>query len=127
MEQGRRGRTQKNAESYAAVDGNIGIFTGSGNVNRLEGGNLKSESCKYLDNRNHTHGRNDAFNVDRRTNHGAGRGQRNIIDNFRRNSSGIAKKYRRNIPIFAGRNDQLLQRVAFRNNRSRNDSVCNIC
>lgn len=127
MEQGRRGRTQEDDARNATVDGDIGVFPSSRNVDRLEGGGTESESCEHFDNRDNVDGGDSLVDVDRRTDNGAGCRQWHQLDNLRGNSGGIAEEHWDNLPIFASRHDKLFQRVIVWNNSGRNDSFRYLC
>ena len=125
MVEGRRGRTQENYESHATADRSACVLPGRRNVNRSEGGDFKSQPREHFDNRDNADGGHNAFNVDRRANHGAGRRQRNFADNLRRNRGGTAEKHRDNLPVPAGGHDKLFQRGTLRGNRGWNGRVRN--
>ena len=126
MVERRRGRSQKDDENNAATNSSVSVFSGVGNVNRLEGGDTESIAGKHIDNSDNADGRDDAVNVDRRTNHDARRRQWNIADNLCGHSSGVAEKHRDNLSVLTSRHDKLFQRGIFRSNCSCNDSVCNL-
>ena len=127
MEQGRRGRAQEDDAGDAEVDGRIGVFPSGGDVDRVKSGSAESKSGEHLDNRDNADGGDDAFDVDRRADHGARSRERHIADNLCGDSGGVAEEHSDDISICASWDDKLFQRGIIRSDCACNDRVRDIC
>ncbi len=123
MEQRRGGRAQEDDASDSAIDGSIGVFASGGDEHRVEGGSVESKSCEHLDNRDNADGGDDAFDVDRGADHGAGGRERNIADNLRGDSGGVAEEHRDDISVRASWDYQLFQRGIVWSDCAGDDSI----